>query len=362
MDSLHRPLAAVLVSLAAAALAPGAALARPHAQPLVDLPPVSTHFKDRVLTSGSPSRRLRAHAADVQFTPHPTKEGYSVAVGISPSYATPDPNIAQTYVDFLDSLPHATELAKLGVYIAPQTEVTSLCGGVEGTLACYNSGTHLMVVPGEQTADTTGVTTSYVVTHEYGHHIATFRSNAPFNAFTTGPKYWSSYEMVCDRSLKGLLFPGDEAANYFSNPGEGWAETYAHMKYRDQAWTFSELMKADDGAYAAAARDVATPWTAQKVTVFKGSFRRGGSSTRTFAFPLTLDGALNLHLSGPRKSNYNLAISSDGGGGGHTTSAGSHDALSFKAACRTLATEQVTVTVTRVSGSGPFAARLSYAG
>lgn len=346
--------------LTLAVLLPAAAQAKSRAQRLIDLAPAVTAFKDNVVPA---SRSVRGRSAAVAgFKAYATKQGYSVAVAVSGRYANPDPGIAQSYVDFLDSLPHSTELSKLAVYIAPADEVLSICGGQEGTLACYDAGSHVMYVPGEQQTTTSGVTTSYVVTHEYGHHIAAFRSNAPFDAFATGPKYWSSYERVCDRSNQGVLFPGNETDHYFANPGEGWAETYAHMKYRDQAWTFSDQMQPDEGAYAAAALDVGTPWRGQSTKAFKGTFGRRGSSTRQFSFPLTLDGALSLRLSGPRASNYNLVVSSDGGGSGSTSAPGSHDVLAYQAACRTLPTEHVTVTVKRVEGSGPFSVRLSYAG
>ena len=54
-----------------------------------------------------------------------------------------------------------------------------------------------------------------------------------------------------------LLAPGDEHQFYRSNPGEGWAETYAHLKYPDVQWDFNPLMAPDATAYAAARRDVA---------------------------------------------------------------------------------------------------------
>jgi hypothetical protein len=358
---MARRLALVVVPLVLAALLPAVAqAARPRAQVLVDTPPAGFRFGDKVLRSGA---ALRAHASDTaQFNAVPTKEGYSVAVAVSQRYTSPPPDIAQSYVDFLDSLPHGAELAQLKVYIAPPDEVSAVCGGPDGTLACYESGTHVMAVPGEQSTTPSGVTTSYVVTHEYGHHIADFRSNAPFSAFASGPKYWSSYEMVCDRASRGQLFPGDEADHYFENPGEGWAETYAHLKYPDVPWTFSTLMLPDAAAYAAAAQDVAAPWTNPVTSVFRGSFAKRGAKTRRFRFTLNLDGALSVRLQGPRRTNYDLSVASDGGGGGRTSAPGSRDSLSFNSACRTLPVEHITVAVRRISGSGPFTLRATYAG
>jgi hypothetical protein len=357
---LRRSAAAVFALVLTAAL-PAAAEARPRAQMLVDEPPLRASFKDAVVQS-SPAIKARASASTVQFNAFPTQEGYSVAAAISPRYANPDPAIARSYIDFLDSLPHSSELAKLAVYIAPADEVLAACGGAEGTLACYDSRSHIMVVPGEQTADSTGVTTSYVVAHEYGHHIAAFRSNAPFSAFTMGPKYWSSYEMNCNKATKGLLFPGNEAENYSKNPGEGWAETYAHMKYPDQKWIFDPIMQPDQGAFAAAARDIGEPWTRNRTKVFTGTFGARGSNSRRYVLTLTLDGSLSLRLKGPRDSNYNMVITSDGGGSGRTTAPGSRDRLAYKAVCRSLPAEHITLTVKRVKGSGPFSVRVSYAG
>jgi hypothetical protein len=359
---MPRRLALISLCLALTGLAPAAAEARPRLLPLIDEPPATTHFKDAVLSGRSDARVAHAATTTGDFRAYPTKEGYSVGVAVSSRYATPDPTVAQSYVDFLDGLPHSTELRLLGVYIAPADEVLSLCGGDPGTLACYDAQSQLMVVPGEQTDTGFGVTTSYVITHEYGHHIANRRSNAPFNAFAFGPKYWSSYELVCDRAGKGELAPGNEAELYDRNPGEDWAETYARLKYPDQPWTFYDGIKPDAGAFAAAGKDVSDLWHANRTRIFQGNFRRGGASTRTFSFTLNLDGALSMRLRGPAKANYNLVAKSDGGGGGSTKAAGSRDVLSYKAACRTLPVENVTMTVKRVRGFGPFTLRLSYAG
>jgi hypothetical protein len=352
-----------LLILAIAALLPAAAAAaaRPTAEPLVDRAPLGSHFKDRV-TSSSP--RVAHAAISGNWASYPTKEGTTVSAAISDAYGGQvSTQVAQSYVDFLDSLDHGPELSSLKIYIAPPAEVTVDCGGQEGTLACYDSRTMIMVVPGQPTdTGSSGVTTSYVVAHEYGHHIAAHRDNDPFSAFSWGPKYWASYELVCDRTAKGQLAPGNEQQYYLSNPGEGWAETYAQLKYPDVEWQFNPLMKPDAGAFAAARQDVLNPWEANVTKVFKGTFGKRGSNLRRYRFDLTLDGTLRVRLYGPKKSNYNMSIRSNGRYQGRTTKPGSRDTVAYEAACRLDPTEHVTITVKRASGRGPFRVRLSYAG
>jgi hypothetical protein len=338
-----------------------AAAAKPKAQPLRDVAPLGTHFKDRVFTSSS---RVAHASVSGTWASYPTKEGTAVSAAISDRYQNQlSTQVAQSYVDFLDSLDHGPELTQLKIFIAPPTEVTSECGGQDGTLACYDSRTKVMVVPGEEApANPSGVTTSYVVAHEYGHHVAVSRSNDPFSAFSFGPKYWASYELVCNRASRGLLAPGDEAQYYLSNPGEGWAETYAHLKYPDIPWEFNPIMQPDAGAYDAARKDVLNPWQSPVTKVFKGSFGKRGSRTKRFGFDLTLDGSLAVRLTGPGKSNYNLFLSSNGKDEGKTSKPGSRDSVSYEAACRESQVEHVTVGVKRVKGSGPFRVRVTYAG
>src|SRR4051794_28769375 len=285
------------LTLAALMLAPAAAFAHPHAQPLVDAKPFGGSFKDRV-TSSNP--RVARVASTAKFSLYTTADGTNIPVAISDQYGgNISPTVAQSYVDFIDSLDHGPELAQLKIYIAPPAEVQQNCGGQDGTLACYDSSTQIMNVPGEAIQSDGGVTTSYVVAHEYGHHIATFRSNAPFRSFTFGPKFWSSYELVCDRTNAGLLAPGDEGQFYLANPGEAWADTYAHLKYPDVDWQYTPLLRPDQGAFDAARKDVMTPWPGLTTTTFNGTFKKRGRNTRTFAFLQRLDGTINVKLSGP---------------------------------------------------------------
>src|SRR4051812_33166337 len=215
---MRRPIPPLALAAAAALATPAAASTAP--QPLVDLAPQTTAFLDHV----GPAQRTAARAAgDSAPAAYRTADGLTVSVQFSRSY-DPDPEVAQSYVDFLTSLPHGAELGRLRVYIATPNEVRKACGGVAGTLACYDPSADTMTVPGEQIADDgSGVTTSYVVAHEYGHHVATHRSNPPFLALNWGPKRWASQELVCINVIRGRLFPGDEGERYLANPGEAWA-------------------------------------------------------------------------------------------------------------------------------------------
>jgi hypothetical protein len=354
-----RPRVALALALIAALPAAADAHGALHPQPLVNLAPASTAFVDTV--GHFHHARLRQTLASPAVK-YPTADGLSVSVSFSRSY-TPDPSVASSYVDFLDSLPHGSELSALKVYIAPPDEVQADCGGEDGTLACYDPVGQTMTVPGVQQADDgSGVTTSYVLAHEYGHHIARHRSNAPFSALDYGPKYWSSLEHVCRGDYQGKLFPGDEGQHYLANPGEAWADTYAHITYPDVFWQFTALLKPTDASFAAAKQDVLTPWTAPVTKTVSGSFTRGGSGVKLFSFTLHLDGTLKVQLHGPAGADYDLALSSLGRSDGGTKAPGANDLYVARPACRSADAEKVYLRVIRRSGSGPFRATITYAG
>ncbi|HEY6889232.1 MAG TPA: hypothetical protein VI300_15670 [Solirubrobacter sp.] len=312
-------------------------------------------FKDKVITG------VHAHASQIKGTTqmYPTGDGsISIPVTLASTY-TGDPAVAQTYATFLGTLPHGPELASLKVTVVPSSEVATDCGGQpsDGILACYGDSDQTMIVPGDQAAGS-DISVDYVITHEYGHHIAAHRSNAPLNALDFGPKRWSSYELVCANTLDGKLAPADEGVNYLSNPGEAWAEAYARLVFPTEAWRFTPLLKPTQGSALAAMADITQPWTKRVTTTFTGS------DTKTFTLPLTLDGAFTLKLDGPATANYDLIVRSGGKVEDRTTRPGSQDSINYKIACRDRRTENLKITVIRRSGgtAGPYTLTAKYAG
>ena len=204
-------------------------------------------FKDKVLTGNA--GHVVAHAARAAGTSarYPTGDGTMIAVTAA------DPAIAQQYATFVGTLPHGSELGALHIVVVPAAQVNSDCGGNagDGILACYGDSDQTMIVPDAQ-ASGSDVSVNYVIAHEYGHHIAAHRSNAPLEALDFGPKRWASYELVCANTIDGKLAPGDEGVDYLSNPGEAWAEAYARLVYPTEAWRFTPLLKPTQGSALAA--------------------------------------------------------------------------------------------------------------
>jgi hypothetical protein len=352
VDIVRPPVLVLLAALLALLLTPGIAGARTLEPPVFGSPGTGP-MRDTTLAA-------TPRATTAAAKRYRTADGNQILVDVSPAYRADDGAIRQ-YVDFLGRVPHGSELSKLKLYIATPDEVEQLCGGSEGTLACYAPRTDLMIAPGEQPPGV-NLSVGYIVAHEYGHHVAAHRDNSPFPAEDYGPKYWASQELVCAGVKAKRFFPGDEGANYTSNPGEAWAETYAHLVYPDVEWMFNPLLAPTTASLAAARRDVLDPWKGRRTKTFRGRLA-AGEKAKDVRFRMTLDGSLSVALSGPKTANFDIGLIADGREQGTSRAPGSRDALSFKVACRTKTTGgQVTVRVRRRSGRGPFTVTAKYPG
>jgi hypothetical protein len=298
-------------------------------------------LKDRVF------ERVSARASQTP-TSYPTGDGTMIRI------VAADPAVAQRYATFVGTLPHGAELAQLRIVVVAAADVGAACGSREddGTVACYGANDKTMIVPDAAPAGS-DYSIEYVIAHEYGHHIAAHRSNAPLPALDYGPKRWASYELVCVNSMRGRLAPGDEGDDYLANPGEAWAEAYARLVFPNEAWRFTPLLRPTQGALLAAMADVTQPWTRRTVVTFSGS------GTKAFRFPLTLDGAFTVTLQAPRGTKYDLILRA----GGDEVERSSKGRIHFRIACRDHRTERLTIKVQRRSGPAvPYTLEARYAG
>ena len=210
-----------------------------------------------------------------------TATGENVTIYASTAYPQ-DPALGQKWADFLSRLAHGSELSSVTVFLAPETQIGRVCG--TEALACYSGDDHTLISPGED--PDASISAEAVITHEYGHHVAASRSNAPWSALDYGTKRWASAINVCTRARAGQLFPGSETfPNYQLNPGEGFAESYRVLNERKAGIPESPWQIVSDALYPDNDALAATTRTAR--------FTRT-SRVRTFTVATPLDGTLRV--------------------------------------------------------------------
>ena len=106
--------------------------------------------------------------------------GENVTVYASNAYPV-DSALGQRWADFLASLVHGSELSKVTVMLSTPSEISRVCG--QDALACYSARGALLYAPGEDPSSS--LSAEAVITHEYGHHVAANRNNAPWDAVVT---------------------------------------------------------------------------------------------------------------------------------------------------------------------------------
>ena len=292
--------------------------------------PVRDRVRKTVLHART-AKRLDAHTAETRFR---TQDGYEIPVAVSSAY-TPDPKVEQSYVNLLGGLVHSTELGKISVYIATPGQIeNTFCGS--GALACYVGDDQRMYVPG--VSEHSDPPVQFLIAHEYGHHIELNRSNSPWSAYDQGTKRWATEQNVCSLERRRKV-----RTNYYNDPSEAFAESYADMQYPGVDFIYTDLLKPDGGAFRAIREDVLHPWAGPRTLALNGG------RERAFRLSTPLDGTASFSISAPAGTSYRLRVLAHGqvvrrrsthaGGTADYTICGQR---------------RITVQVNRVAGSGPF--------
>jgi hypothetical protein len=244
---------------------------------------------------------------------YPTGDSIGTFVTIQVADAYPvDETLPQGWATYLGTLVHGPELARLTLDLMPLSGVQSVCG--TQALACYDPQQETIYASPEDQLDSPPA--KEIVTHEYGHHVANSRSDAPWSAIDYGTKRWSSYENICSKAAGGSASPGDEGTHYFQNSGEAFAESYRVLNLQklglpDSGWNIVDpSFYPDATALTLLEQDVTTPWTGPTATKLRGSF--GSGVVRTFKLQTPLDGSFVARLVAPTKTKLRLALYNSG--------------------------------------------------
>lgn len=215
-------------------------------------------------------------------------------------------------VKMIGAFPHGAELSELSLDVATPGEVTRRCG--EAAIACYDPREDQIVVDGLAA----GESETAIVAHEYGHHIANSSTAGIWSAFEAGTLRWSTYEEVCERTRAGELFPGNEGAHYWENPGEAFAQSYATLVEPAAPWEYTPLLEPDETALRKIREDVVDPVHPRELRWQVGGPVRGGDAigdavpvgravfAKTLSAPY--DGRVEVHLDPEEGGRYRLSL------------------------------------------------------
>jgi hypothetical protein len=265
--------------------------------------------RDTVIEAPSVGSARISTGADANRYPINDGSGETVAIAVTAACeAACDAADPQQIANFLGTLIHGFEMELLTVQLDTPSQIEFDCG--YGAQACYYSGENKIVLSGDDTPAPEGASREFVLAHEYGHHVAAHReSPPPFPAaIDWGTPRWSSYENVCQGSRAGALFPGNEGLHYFRDPGEAFAESFAHYRFPESKvpWRWVHALEPDPAAFQAIREDTLEPWLGRTAFKLRGRVpsRQGGAVVRAFRTPL--DGTVSLRPAG--RLLYNLDL------------------------------------------------------
>jgi hypothetical protein len=317
----RRPGAGALAGIAMILLlAAPAAAAAGAPRSLLDVPRPAVPPRDVVLARPSLASAGVSATASTQRYPIDDGRGSTIEVSVTASCrqlcSAADP---QQLADFVGTLVHGSEVNLLRIRLETPGQVSVDCGFDADS--CYYSGENLVVLSGDPTPASDGATREFVLAHEYGHHVAQHRRTpAPFPAaINWGPERWASYERVCQGYRRGAYYPGNEGSHYFEDPGEAWAESFAHNRFPNARvkWRWAPALRPDAGSFAAIRRDVLDPWHGRRTLRVGGELSGRGSARVAFDAPS--DGRVNVRLGGRGGAGLGVSLRSRRGRRLHTS-------------------------------------------
>lgn len=212
------------------------------------------------------------------------------------------------WATFLGTLVHGHELGGVTLAFGLPEDVARMCFGGEA-IACYSTLDEEINLP---TTPPDGWPLEHVLAHEYGHHVAAARDNAPWTAFEWGTKRWATLVGVCSKvdadGGSGLL-----GEDWYADPGEAFAETYRllNVDRASEAWTpgpgwlFGDAFAFNASTLRMVEIDVLYPWRPTRVGRVRG-IATGRLPLRVHV-STPVDGTLRLQLRGaPRGTRLRL--------------------------------------------------------
>lgn len=257
--------------------------------------------RDTVIEAPSAASARVSSSAEAERYPIGDGSGETVAIAVTDACrAACDAVEPRAIAATLGTFIHGPEMKLLTVQLDTPGQIELDCG--YGAQACYYGGEDRIVISGDDRPAPEGASREFVLAHEYGHHVAGHRAGPPpFPApIDWGTPRWSSYENVCRRSRAGALFPGNEGAHYFRDPGEAFAESFAHLRFPDSGvpWRWVGSLKPDARAFEAIREDTLYPWRGRRVFGLRGRLPRRGAGPALRAFRTPLDGTVSLRPAG----------------------------------------------------------------
>ncbi len=296
---------------------PGGAVAkRPNPGLSLEVPQAAVPMRDVVLGEpGAAAARISASASSQRYSIGDVS-GATIAVSVTQACAeacnVSDP---QRVARFVGTLIHGEEVDLLTVQLDTEFQLGFDCGF--GAEACYFTGENKIVIGGYEEADDEGATFDFVLAHEYGHHVAQHREMpAPFGrAIDWGTERWASAEGVCRGQRRGRLYPGDEGNHYFEDPGEAFAEAFAHYRFPNLPvpWRYAAALAPNPASFHAIREDTLTPWQGRTSLTLSGHVPARGEGAAVESLPTPLDGMVSLRPSRLRRHGYELALRSRAG-------------------------------------------------